>query len=396
MTGSLSIDGLIQIAQGSELCVLPADAGRIRYTDSNLLQYCNGSAWQTLGISGAGLENLNGLTGSSQTLAIGTTGTSPSWTSAADTHTLNIPLASSSGVTAGLLSKAEFDTFNNKQNQSPRLDEIADINPATTANFLLGSDGNNLIMRSPADARADLGLSSLATADSDDFLTKAGNLADLADIAVARSNLALGSAATTDSSIYVLRDGSQTMTGNWNVGNRTISNFSAQVVGGTAAAPGLAINGDTNTGLFAPAADTLAVSTDGTERLRMTSTGNLGVGNASPVARLDVQGQARTSSHNAGSSGTIDWNSGNTVTTSFDCGTSPSFSNMLDGGFYTLIVTGTGTATCNFSTSLSGSGAGNVTYRFRPDNGDRTASSHTIYSFLRVGNVVYVNWESGY
>lgn len=38
---------------------------------------------------------------------------------------------------------------------------------------------------------------------------------------------------------------------------------------GSAAAPGFAPAGDTNTGLWAPAADTLALSTNGTERLRI-------------------------------------------------------------------------------------------------------------------------------
>lgn len=40
---------------------------------------------------------------------------------------------------------------------------------------------------------------------------------------------------------------------------------------GTAATPGLRFQGGTNTGLFAPAADTLAISADGAERLRADS-----------------------------------------------------------------------------------------------------------------------------
>jgi hypothetical protein len=57
-------------------------------------------------------------------------------------------------------------------------------------------------------------------------------------------------------------------------------------VDGTAATP--AIRGtDTNTGIFFPAADTVAASVGGTEGVRLTSTG-LGIGTTSPTARLDV------------------------------------------------------------------------------------------------------------
>jgi len=44
---------------------------------------------------------------------------------------------------------------------------------------------------------------------------------------------------------------------------------------GSAAAPALTNTGDTNTGVFFPDADTVAVSTGGTERMRITSGGNL-------------------------------------------------------------------------------------------------------------------------
>ncbi len=58
---------------------------------------------------------LNGLTTAIQTFAApGTTGSAPAWTSAGSDHTLNIPLASAAGVTAGLLSNADWTTFNNK------------------------------------------------------------------------------------------------------------------------------------------------------------------------------------------------------------------------------------------------------------------------------------------
>jgi hypothetical protein len=47
---------------------------------------------------------------------------------------------------------------------------------------------------------------------------------------------------------------------------------------GTAAAPAIVPTGDTNTGIFFPAADTIAATTQGTERLRIDSSGQVGVG----------------------------------------------------------------------------------------------------------------------
>ena len=65
--------------------------------------------------------------------------------------------------------------------------------------------------------------------------------------------------------------------------NRTIDLASKQVLvaaDGTAAAPSITNDGDTNTGMFFPAADTIAFSEGGTEALRLTSTGAISVGSS--------------------------------------------------------------------------------------------------------------------
>ena len=45
---------------------------------------------------------------------------------------------------------------------------------------------------------------------------------------------------------------------------------------------------DTNTGIFFPAADTVGVATAGTERLRVDSSGSVGIGTATPAENLDI------------------------------------------------------------------------------------------------------------
>jgi len=60
------------------------------------------------------------------------------------------------------------------------------------------------------------------------------------------------------------------------------------VAAGTALLPALTTTGDTNTGFWFPAADTIAASTGGTERIRVTSGGNVGIA-CTPSRRLSVQ-----------------------------------------------------------------------------------------------------------
>jgi len=66
-------------------------------------------------LAGTGITAINSLTGSVQTLTNGTSGLAPVFSSVGTTHTLNIPLASTASVTAGLISNTNFNTFNGKQ-----------------------------------------------------------------------------------------------------------------------------------------------------------------------------------------------------------------------------------------------------------------------------------------
>jgi hypothetical protein len=61
---------------------------------------------------------------------------------------------------------------------------------------------------------------------------------------------------------------------------------------GTALLPSITTTGDLNTGMWFPAADTIAFSEGGVEALRIDSSGNVGIGTSSPRVKLDLRSDA--------------------------------------------------------------------------------------------------------
>jgi hypothetical protein len=82
--------------------------------------YWNGTYWQAFGSGGgSGLGNLNGLTGSTQNFATGTSGSNFNISSSGISHVFNIPDASASA--RGALSISDWSTFNGKVNTASNL-----------------------------------------------------------------------------------------------------------------------------------------------------------------------------------------------------------------------------------------------------------------------------------
>jgi len=104
-------------------------------------------------------------------------------------------------------------------------------------------------------------------------------LTGLGDATVANDAIRYNGALGTPSSGTVTNlTGTASININGTVGATTPAAGSfttATLAAGTAAAPSLTTTGDTNTGVWFPAADTMAVSTGGTERLRIDTSGKI-------------------------------------------------------------------------------------------------------------------------
>jgi len=109
---------------------------------------------------------------------------------------------------------------------------------------------------------------------------------------------------------------------------------------GSAAAPSISFAGDTDTGVFSPGANQVAISTNGTGRLFVDASGNVGVATPTPNAAFEVNGTIR--------SGT---GSGATVTIgSIDVGKDIGLADgqgIVLGSSRRIAISSTGTTTLN-------------------------------------------------
>jgi hypothetical protein len=109
ISGAMTANGM-----SSAPSVSASNTGRIYYDYSaNKFKVSqNGAAYVDL-VSSGGITSVGGQTGAAQTLAISVDNSiaTPTITSASDTHTWKIPMASNAGTTAGLLNKTDYDSF---------------------------------------------------------------------------------------------------------------------------------------------------------------------------------------------------------------------------------------------------------------------------------------------
>jgi hypothetical protein len=132
---------------------------------------------------------------------------------------------------------------------------------------------------------------------------------------------------------------------------------------GSATNPSYSFSGDPNTGIFSAGADILSFTTGGTERMRINSSGNVGIGTTNPAYRLDISGDVRWSGTLQG--GSVPWQR----LTSFP-------SACPSGQFVTAVGSTLTCATPSGGGGVTGSGSQNYLAKW---TGSTTLGNSTIY-----------------
>jgi hypothetical protein len=146
-------------------------------------------------LAGTGITAINSLTGAAQTLANSISGTTPAFNSTGTTHTLNIPLASTASVTAGLISKTEYDVFNAKQNAITGAATTITTSDLTANKALISNASGKVAVSAVSDV--ELGYVSGVTSSIQTQLTAKADLASPAFTGTPTAPTAAGGTNTT-------------------------------------------------------------------------------------------------------------------------------------------------------------------------------------------------------
>lgn len=179
-------------------------------------------------------------------------------------------------------------------------------------NIYLKDDSNtsHYLEITNSDDLTELRTLSIDVNDANRSVILSGDL-NLANNFTTSGNFALTLTTTASTSITLPTSGTlATLSGVEEFSNKSFSDNVAFATG-TQNAPSITFTGDTNTGIYSPDADQLALSTNGAERLRIISTGAIGLsganyGNAGQVLTSNGSGSAPTWQDGGGGGGGVD------------------------------------------------------------------------------------------
>lgn len=245
------LSGTLLTTKGDLMCYGTVASRLPVGTDGQIL---TADSTQSLGVKWAaaatGITSLNGLTAGTQTFATpGTSGTAPAWSSVTSTHTLNIPLASASSVTAGLLSNSDYSTFNGKQTSGSYI-------TALTSDVTAAGPG------SAAATVATVGGSSAANVHAAELLANAATNLNTVSTIVKRDSSGNFTAGTITASVTGHASLDLPLTGG------TMTGAIVEATNGTASAPSL---GAGTGGLYFDSSNNVYMTASGAELERWTS-----------------------------------------------------------------------------------------------------------------------------
>lgn len=286
---TLDVSGGIRISMESATCAA-SFAGTLRY-NAGLVEYCNGTLWSAFGVAGAGITNLNGSASGSQTFAVGNSGTSFNISTLSGQHSFNIPYAASAGVTAGLLSFADYTSFSNKMAAtSAAINTALGFTPANAVSVTtLSSTVSSL--------SAQVATSFTALTSTVNAMTSSQWVTSGSSIHYNAGNVGIGT-ASPESPLEVAGDITTTGgPGGLNLKAGGSDHAYIQYFARTAnpssrsAYVGFPTGGSNQFNIFnETVTGAVVVGTSGTERLRIDSSGNVGIGTAVADQKLHVKG----------------------------------------------------------------------------------------------------------
>lgn len=137
-------------------------------------------------------------------------------------------------------------------------------------------------------------------------------------------------------------------------------------------------------------------TSSGTTRMKIDSSGNVGVGTTNPIGKLHVDGTIIGKSAVAASGADVDFGTGNMQYTTANCGAFR-LQNLRDGGSYAFVVQGATASACSFTAFTDlGTVPNQLTVHMPPSHGLTTANTHTMYNLMVMGTHLYVSWTPGY